>query len=85
MKNRFYKSKNMSSNQKEHYFIEFLTNKTMIPLMTNNDIEHLKARKKAINDFNTVGDNTITIINDILDSALAYLYYKKFYIQNLEK
>ena len=81
MKDKFYESKNMSTSQKKVLFDRMKASNKML----QSDIDDLKARKKAISEFNVTGDDTITIINDILNSALSYLYYRKFCSQNLEK
>ena len=83
MKNNLDKTKYMSSIEKKRLFNKnVMGNLLTVPLITGNKND-LIARKKAINEFNVKGDDTIKIINNILGEALEYLKYKILYFQAL--
>lgn len=86
MMNNFEEVKNMPSSEKKVLFNKkVMSNMMIMPLLSENNINDLQSRKKAINEFNATGDDTIKIINDILDSGISYLDYQVLYFQELAK
>ena len=83
MKNNLDKTKYMSSIEKKRLFNKNVMGNLLTVPLKKKKKNDLIARKKAINEFNVKGDDTIKIINNILGEALEYLKYKILYFQAL--
>lgn len=84
MKSNFEKAKIISPSEKKILLNKVNCNPLAMSLL-HGSVNDLQASKKAINEFNTSGDDTIKTINDILDSGLLYLKYEDLYFKEIMK